>query len=96
VKARRRRLDFDLGDPAAVRARPLELDERRHLEGLASTAGLTAGTGGFDSQRLGEFELYASDLANAVLVEGGDLRLVLTPDAPAAFCTELSRLPATS
>ncbi len=93
VRTRRRRFDFDLGDPAGARARPLDAEERAHLERLASTAGLTAGSGGFDSRRLGEFELHASDLANAVLIESGDLRLVLTPDSPAEFCAAL-RTPA--
>jgi hypothetical protein len=66
-------------------ARPLAADERRDLERLATLGGITAGSGGFDSRRLGEIELYASDLRNAVLVEASDERWVVTPDDVAGF-----------
>ncbi len=79
VQTRRQRLEVPLD---AATARRLEPDELAHLERLASVGGLVAGTGGFDSHRLGEFDLYASDLGNAVLVEAGDHRLIVTPDDP--------------
>ncbi len=72
-------------------ARALDADERAHLASLASVAGIVAGSGGFDSHRLGEFELFASDLAHAVLVEGEAGRWIVTPDDPQAFLVALAR-----
>ena len=46
-------------------------------------------TGGFDSHLLGEFDFYASNLEHAVLVEGMDHRLVLTPDDATRFLEAL-------
>lgn len=66
-------------------ARPLKREEIAHLRRLASTAGLVAGVGGFDSHMLGEFDLYATDLERAVLIDCGDERLVVTPDQPEKF-----------
>lgn len=71
---------------AGAAARRLTPEEVAHLERLASSAGVVTGVGSFDSGRLGELDLYASDLAHAVLVETGDRRLVVTPDDPEAFC----------
>ena len=68
---------------AAVRA--LGTEEIAHIRRLASTAGLVAGVGGFDSHLLGEFDLYATDLGHAVLVDCGEERFVVTPDNPAEF-----------
>lgn len=70
-------------DGAAVRA--LDTEEIAHIRRLASTAGLVAGVGGFDSHLLGEFDLYATDLAHAVLIDCGEERFVVTPDNPAEF-----------
>lgn len=70
---------------AGASARRLGGDEIDHLERLATAGGITAGSGGFESHLLGEVELAASDLANAVLVEAGERRLVVTPDDPTAF-----------
>lgn len=75
-------------------ARRLTPEEIAHLEGLAASAGLVAGVGSFDSRRLGEVELHATDLAHAVLVVAGERRLVVTPDEPERFCRALSRKPA--
>jgi hypothetical protein len=72
-----------------ARARRLDPEERRHLERLASSAGITASTGGFDSSRLGEFDLHATDLENAVLVETEEERLVVTPDRCEEFLAAL-------
>ena len=82
VQTRRRWLRVPLPPLAARRLRPDEID---HVEALATAGGVVAGTGGFDSHRLGEFDLYASDLANAVLVEAEEMRVVVTPDEPEAF-----------
>jgi hypothetical protein len=68
---------------ATIRA--LDRKETDHLRGLASTGGLVAGVGGFDSHLLGEFDLYATDLNNAVLLESAEERFVVTPDNPAEF-----------
>ncbi len=86
VQNRRRWLRLPLPALAARRLRP---DEIAHVEGLATAGGIVAGSGGFDSHRLGEFDLYASDLANAVLVESEETRLVVTPDAPEEFLASL-------
>jgi len=87
IEMRRRRERFDL---AGVAARRLTAEEIGHLERLATNGGVTAGTGGFESHLLGEFDLYASDLANAVLVDLGETRLVVTPDDPEGFLQALS------
>ena len=70
-------------------ARLLTPEEIAHVEGLATAGGMVAGSGGFDSRLLGEFDLYASDLAHAVLLDLGESRLVVTPDEPAAFLLAL-------
>ena len=42
---------------------------------------------------LGEFELFAADLAHPVLVETGERRLVLSPDDPEGFLRALAEPP---
>jgi len=79
IQMRRRRERFPLGGAEARRLTPGEIE---HLERLATSGSVTAGTGGFDSQLLGELDLYASNFANAVLVDLGERRLVVTPDNP--------------
>jgi PH (Pleckstrin Homology) domain-containing protein len=92
IQMRRRRLHFSL---AGVQARRLTSQEIDHLTRLATTGGVVAGSGGFDSSQLGEFDLYASDLGNAVLLDLGEERLVLTPDEPDEFVAALAgRAPA--
>ena len=86
VQTRRRWLRLPLPPTSARR---LRADEIGHVEGLATAGGVVAGSGGFDSHRLGEFDLYASDLANAVLVETEEMRVVLTPDHPERFLDSL-------
>jgi hypothetical protein len=86
VQTRRRWLRVPL---PAVAARRLRADEIRHLESLAAAGGVVAGSGGFDSHRLGEFDLYASDLANSVLVEAEETRIIVTPDQPEEFLDSL-------
>lgn len=79
VQMRRRRERFPLGGAEARRLTPEEIE---HLERLATSGGVTAGTGGFDSRLLGEIDLHASNFANSVLVEIGESRIVVTPDNP--------------
>lgn len=79
IQMRRRRERFPL---AGAEARRLTPGEIAHLERLATSGGVTAGTGGFDSQLLGELDLHVSNFANSVLLEIGESRLVVTPDNP--------------
>ena len=79
IQMRRRRERFPVSGAEARRLTPEEIE---HLERLATSGGVTAGTGGFDSRLLGEIDLYASDLSNSVLVDMGENRLIVTPDDP--------------
>ncbi len=88
IQLRRQRVDLPL---LAPRGRRLDGEERAHVERLASRGLMVAGTGGFDSHRLGEFNLYATDLEHAVIVETGDSRVVVTPDDPDSFLDALAR-----
>jgi hypothetical protein len=67
--------------------RRLEAAELAHLTSLATAAGITAGTGGFESHLLGEFDLYATNLDNAVLIQHEETATIVTPDDPEAFMT---------
>lgn len=87
IRMRRRGERYDLAGAVCRRLTPEEIC---YLERLATNGGVTAGTGGFESHRLGEFDLYASDLANAVLVDLGETRLIVTPDEPEGFLEALS------
>jgi hypothetical protein len=87
IQRRRRRERLAL---AGVLARRLDREETAHLERLATAGGVAAGTGGFDSRLLGEFDLAASDLAHAVLLDWGESRLIVTPDEPQAFLAALA------
>jgi hypothetical protein len=82
VRTKRHRIDLPL---RGASARRLTSDEIDHLERLASRAGIVVATGGYDSRLLGEFELYASSLAHAILIELEEKRLVVTPDDPVGF-----------
>jgi hypothetical protein len=83
---------------AGARARRLTTPEILHLERLATLGGVTASHGGYESHLLGEIELYASDLKNAVFVETEERRLIVTPDDPEGFLREIlaTRAPAPS
>jgi hypothetical protein len=72
--------------------RPLEPQEIKHIENLASVGGFVAGSGGFDSRLLGEFDLYASDLAHGLWVQGPAGRFVVTPDDPTKFLREFEQM----
>ncbi len=74
---------------AGAEARRLTSEEIVSLERLATSGGLVAGTGGFESRLLGELDLYATNFENAILLEAGDLRQVVTPDDPEAFLVAL-------
>lgn len=71
--------------------RRLNEDEIDHLVRLTSSGGFVAGSGGFDSHVLGEFDLYASRLENSVLLETLDGRLIVTPNEPDAFVAAITR-----
>ncbi len=88
IRLRRRLMQVPRAD---IKARPLEEDERAHLETLASSGGFTAATGGFDSHLIGEFDLFASNFDHALLIESGDTRLIVTPDDPDRFLVALRR-----
>ena len=77
-----------------ARIRALDPEEIQHLEGLASVGGIVAGSGGFDSRRLGEFDLYASNLVQALFIQGLGTRLVITPDQPADFIDSFRQMAA--
>jgi len=77
-----------------ARIRSLTAAEIDHLEGLASAGGIVAGSGGFDSRRLGEFDLYASDLRHALFIQGLGARLVVTPDEVAEFLESFQQMAA--
>jgi len=74
---------------AGARARRLTAAETAHLERLATLGGVTAGTGSFDSHLLGELDLYATDFANAVLLDLAERSLIVTPDDPERFLAAL-------
>ena len=82
IQMRHQRLRLPL---LAPKARRLNADERAHATSLASNGLLVMSTGGFDSHLLGEFNLHASNLDNAVLVDTGDSRVVVTPDDADGF-----------
>ena len=87
IRTRRHLLRFPL---AGATGRRLSDKEKVHLARLSQKTGFLTSAGGFDSHLLGEFELYASNLENAILVETGDDRLVVTPDDPARFLHHLA------
>lgn len=87
VQMRRRRERFAV---SGAEGRRLTAVEIAHLETLATSGGVAAGTGGFESHLLGEIDLYASDLAHAVMVDLGERRLIVTPDDPEGFLEALS------
>jgi hypothetical protein len=86
IQMRRRSERFQIAGAEVRRLTPEEIES---LERLATSGGLVAGTGGFESRLLGELDLYASNFANAVLLEAGELRMVVTPDDPEAFLGSL-------
>ena len=90
VRLRWRLFHIDL---EGASARLLTEDEREHLERLVSVGGIVATSGSYDSHQLGEFDLYASDLSNAMLLETEEARLVLTPNDPRGMVDAVGRIP---
>jgi len=88
VKLRRHEVSIPLD---GLRSRRLTAEEIQHLEKLSSLGPFTAGSGGFDSHLLGEFDLYATHFESAVLIETEGLRFVLTPDDPESLLEMLAR-----
>jgi hypothetical protein len=77
---------------AEATLRRLTKNEIEHLAGLTNSGGFVAGAGGFDSHILGEFDLYASRLDKAVLVETLEGRVIVTPDDPEAFIATVAEV----
>jgi hypothetical protein len=66
VQMRRQRASLDLRD---VSARRLGVEEVEQLRALTSASGVTFATASYESAEMGSFDLYATDLANAVRIE---------------------------
>lgn len=82
---------------AQAGARRLTPDEIRHVQGLATSAGIVTGNAGFESHLLGDVNLYASNLDHCVLVEIDDeTRVVVTPDDVEGFVGAVERQAASS
>jgi hypothetical protein len=96
VQMRRQRTSLAL---ASVVARRLDDQERAHLTTLTSAGGVTFASASYESRLLGAFDLHATNLANAVLVEvdappdqkdeTDRLRWIVTPDDPEGFLRAL-------
>ena len=82
IRSRRHMMGVSL---AGAAARRLEADEIDHLRGLTTFAGFMSSGATLDSHLVGELALYASDLDNAVLLDLGEDRMVVTPDDPEGF-----------
>jgi hypothetical protein len=80
VQMRRQRASLALRN---VAARPLGAAERAHLASLTEAGGVTFASASYESRLLGAFDLHATDLERAVLVE---------TDAPAELRDEVERL----
>jgi hypothetical protein len=89
VQMRRRRERFAVSGVSEVRR--LTAEETAHVERLATTGGVAAGSGGFESHRLGEIEIFAGDFAHAVLIDLGETRLLVTPDDVEGFLAALRK-----
>lgn len=85
VQMRRQHKDY----PYPNSARRIDGEQIRHLERLITTAGFTLSTGGYDSSRLGEFDLFATDLSRSVLLAYDESGVIVTPDDPEAFLRAL-------
>jgi hypothetical protein len=92
VQMRRQRASLALRN---VAARPLDAAERAHLASLAEAGGVTFASASYESRQLGAFDLHATNLDHAVLIEvdapeefSGEtdrLRWIVTPDEPEAL-----------
>lgn len=101
VQMRRQRTSLELRHP---RTRRLDAEEIDHLRSLTEASGVTFATASYESHRLGAFDLFATCLDHAVLVEvdpppgeddEGPHRWIVTPDDPdgltAAVCGSAAR-----
>jgi len=70
---------------AGADARKLDTKEISHLRGLATHGPIVATTGSYESSQLGELDLYATCLENAVLVSSEERQIVVTPDDTEGF-----------
>lgn len=94
VQMRRQRQSLEL---VGASARRLSAEELVHLASLSSASGVIFATASFESHVLGAFDLFATDLKNAVAVEvdateNDDeerIRWVLTPDDVDGFLEAL-------
>ena len=94
VQMRRQRASVVLRNASARRLTP---EEGAHLASLSSAAGVTFASASYESVLLGSFDLHATDLAHAVLVETDvpeeereidepdRRRWIVTPDEPESF-----------
>jgi hypothetical protein len=96
VQMRRQRASLVLSQ---LSVRLLTAEERAHLASLTEAGGMTFANASYESRLLGAFDLHATDLDHAVLVEvdapadqrddSDRLRWVVTPDDPEAFVAAL-------
>jgi hypothetical protein len=96
VQMRRQRATLAL---VSVSARRIDESERAHLASLTSAGGVTFASASYESRLLGAFDLHATNLANAVLIEvdappdqkdeADRLRWIVTPDDPEQFLRAL-------
>jgi len=96
VQMRRQRANLVLSN---LSVRRLTAEERAHLASLTQAGGMTFASASYESRLLGAFDLHATDLEHAVMVEvdapqdqkdeSDRLRWVVTPDDPEAFVTAL-------
>ncbi len=90
VQMRRKSQALEL---VSVTSRRLAAEELRHLSSLSAASGVIFATASFESHLLGAFDLFATDLDNAVAVEvdappeqeEDRICWVVTPDDPAGF-----------
>jgi hypothetical protein len=97
VQMRRQRASLALFDVVARRLTP---EESAHLASLTSAGGVTFASASYESRLLGAFDLHATDLDHAVLVEvdappdrkdeADRLRWIVTPDDPEGFLRALT------
>ena len=100
VQMRRQRASLALRN---VEARRLTAEETAHLASLTSANGVTFASASYESRLLGVFDLHATDLRHAVLVEtdapadqrdeADRLRWIVTPDEPETFLAALRSTP---
>src|SRR5688572_17022601 len=100
VQMRRQHANLHLSN---VAARRLTGAEREHLASLTSANGVTFASASYESRLLGAFDLHATNLDHAVLVEtdvpeeeredDDRRRWIVTPDDGEAFLAALRELP---